>query len=451
MTTNSDLPVIFEQAIIGSMICPGTPEAEIAKACSTEWFVDPRNQNIYGILYEAAQSSMKLNAATLVAAIEQSGWKSQFFGSQSGAVAGYIDQCVAAADGGMAWKFYAERLSISYGRIVVASKLDAASLAASEASTVAELATSVLEPIVDASIELTSIMRSGGDNAMELSGEFEQEYGREFDSIPFPQANLNTMGGIQRSQIAILAAYTGQGKSWLGLDWMLAFAKEDRRCWLYTLEMSWIQMWQRLIAMVSGHELRDIVQKKLPWQSLKSYNERLQSMPINIRKTSTLTVDRMITEFIASGDERPEVIFIDHMHLMDFGPDLRSMDTGLSRIKTFAVEYDVAVVLIAQLSRPENRISIPKPSIYMLRNSGAIEQIADYIIFVHKNVEEAYGREYHTMWTAKQRQGEPAKEFEVLFDGYRFRPTEALHQPVKTQSDNQGIGFLSSQMGATVV
>jgi replicative DNA helicase len=91
--------------------------------------------------------------------------------------------------------------------------------------------------------------------------------------------------------------------------------------------------------------------------------------------------------------------------------------------KAFATENRVAMVLLAQLSRPENRTKPPRPSMYMLKEAGGIEQIADYVVMIHQERElvQGYEQSRRIMWVEKQRQGVAAREFEVDFRRYRIR------------------------------
>lgn len=118
---------------------------------------------------------------------------------------------------------------------------------------------------------------------------------------------------------------------------------------------------------------------------------------------------------------------VDHVHLLQVpGRDYRlGLNVALTQIKHMAIEHGCTIMLLAQLRRPSTeRVGNPRPTIHDLRESGGIGDIADYVLLLHRDQDEAGNHlPSGVLIVEKVRDGAGASEIPVRFDtrSYRFK------------------------------
>lgn len=402
---------------------------EVACGVDIQLFHNPRNRFAFEVLQAAAIGGGALGMESAIAAIEQSHGYAEYFSGNMDDVRAHLDDCCTCADPPSSWKQYVGHLRVQHARKVLTSAFDEAALEAASATTVDEAMNLAVGRVIDAAGALRPISAESDRTMADMVDEYMLDYMMGDASIPFPQQQLNTIGGVRPGNVVILSAYTGHRKTWTAIDWALWFAREQaKRVSFYNLEMSEGEIMERLMASVYGLDLEKIVARAYPPTQLESLAAGLQELPMRIVSGSA-SPSKIITDIAGTPRaERPEIVFIDHMHLLSLNVPhnqyRQALNDALTRLKGFALDNKIIFVLVAQLARPERRTGeLPIPSMYMLKESGAIEQIADYIIFIHRLKETVMGYEQveDIMWTEKQRQGQPAERFTVQFRDYRYR------------------------------
>lgn len=206
-------------------------------------------------------------------------------------------------------------------------------------------------------------------------------------------------GGWQPSDLVILAARPSQGKTALALNYALNAAREGFPVLFFSLEMSARQLGDRLIsslAKVPNDSIRSGRISELDMQKVFRTAEQLSALPISIDDSSMLS----ITEFRAKArkqfmEKGVKLIIVDYLQLMTGTrgkSDTRESEVAaISRaLKAMAKELNVPVIALSQLSRAtESRGGSKRPFLSDLRESGAIEQDADVVTFIHRP--EYYG------------------------------------------------------------
>ncbi|HQV00687.1 MAG: replicative DNA helicase [Bacteroidia bacterium] len=202
-------------------------------------------------------------------------------------------------------------------------------------------------------------------------------------------------GGWQKSDLIIAAARPGMGKT----AFVLSLARNaalrfNKPVAFFSCEMSSLQLVNRLIASeteISSEKLRKGNLSDAEWQQLNSKISPLEKAPIYIDDTPALTVfdlrakcRRLVAE------KKIELIIIDYLQLMQTG-DTRAGNREqeisiISRtLKAIAKELDIPIICLSQLSREvEKRGGPKKPMLSDLRESGAIEQDADMVLFIYR-------------------------------------------------------------------
>ena len=204
-------------------------------------------------------------------------------------------------------------------------------------------------------------------------------------------------GGLQKSDLIIVAARPSVGKSALALSLGYhAAVQHNQTVGLFVLEMSGEQMIQRLLSMETGidsHRLRMGFIDDSEWNSVVRAFGRLSEAPMFIDDTASVTMmDVRSKARRLAAEHTLDLIIVDYLQLMTSGRrnDNRVQEISeISRgLKQLARELDVPVVALAQLSRAVESRQSHVPMLSDLRESGSIEQDADVVMFIYR--EEIY-------------------------------------------------------------
>lgn len=202
--------------------------------------------------------------------------------------------------------------------------------------------------------------------------------------------------GWQKSDLVIIAARPGMGKTAFVLSLARnAAIKFKKPVAFFSLEMSSVQLVNRLIASeteLKSDKLRRGQLANHEWEQLHSKIVPLTEAPIYIDDTPSLSILELRAKCRRLVAERKvELIIIDYLQLMVAGFDSRNFNreqeiSTISRsLKSIAKELEVPIIALSQLSRAvESRGGSKKPQLSDLRESGAIEQDADMVMFIYR-------------------------------------------------------------------
>jgi len=224
--------------------------------------------------------------------------------------------------------------------------------------------------------------------------EYLYEHRGELMGVPSGFRDLDrVLGGFQRSDLLILAARPGVGKTSLMLTFALRAAEKRKVVALFSLEMSAEQLVQRLVAQISGidaQRLRLGQLKDEEWPAFAEAIGHLSELPIYIDDTPSITALQLRTKCRRLASERGlDMIFLDYLQLMDsdFRSDNRVQEVSyISRsLKGLAREIDVPLMTASQLSRAVEQRQDKHPVLSDLRDSGSLEQDADIVMFIYRD------------------------------------------------------------------
>lgn len=202
--------------------------------------------------------------------------------------------------------------------------------------------------------------------------------------------------GLQRSDLIIIAARPGMGKTALTLSLTRNVAKTFKRAVaFFSLEMSALQLAQRVISMeaeISGMKMRNGQLEDYEWEQLNAALERVSELPIYIDDTPGINIFELRAKCRRLKMQHDiDLIIIDYLQLMSGGGDNQRGNreqevSAISRaLKGLAKELDVPVIALSQLSRAvETRGGTKRPQLSDLRESGSIEQDADIVGFIYR-------------------------------------------------------------------
>ncbi|OGE81378.1 MAG: replicative DNA helicase [Candidatus Doudnabacteria bacterium RIFCSPHIGHO2_12_FULL_48_11] len=242
----------------------------------------------------------------------------------------------------------------------------------------------------------------------------------------------NKLGGLQKSDLVILAARPSMGKTSLALDVIRHVAVGKKKpVAIFSLEMSKDQLVDRLLAAEAEVDLWKMRTGRLndigpenDFERIGHALGRLSEAPIFIDDSGTVNIMELRTKARRlQAEQAIELIVVDYLQLME-GRNTENRVQEVSEIsrslKTLAKELNVPVLALSQLSRAvEQRGGDKKPQLSDLRESGSIEQDADVVMFIYRD--EMYtGKESRKPHIAeilirKHRNG-PTGEIELFFD-----------------------------------
>ncbi len=261
------------------------------------------------------------------------------------------------------------------------------------------------------------------------------------------------LNGLQPSDLLILAARPSVGKTAFALNIALNMAAIDRRpVGIFSLEMGAEQLNMRLLCAYSGvpsHRVRSGRINEKEFLHLRDKATEMQQFPVVIDDTPGLTLMQLRSRARRMAAlEKIEVLVVDYLQLMSGGGGNRDQNrqqevAEISRgLKSLARELRVPVIALSQLSRSIEQRSGKKegarPMLSDLRESGAIEQDADVVMFIHRERKEADPNEDGTP-------GGPTRpqETEIIIGKHRNGPTgtvELLFWPDQTRFTNLAHG-----------
>ena len=213
---------------------------------------------------------------------------------------------------------------------------------------------------------------------------------RDFDQIT---------GGLQRSDLIILAARPGTGKTSFAMSIAYNVAMYfQHTVAVFSLEMGREQLIQRLIAMETQIDTHRLRLGQVPDNQLKTVFEamgRLAQAPIYIEDTPGISIMELRSKARRlQAQHGCDLIIIDYLQLMSGkGKENRVQEVGeISRgLKALARELNVPVIALSQLSRAVEGRQSHVPMLSDLRESGSIEQDADIVMFIYRD--ELYNKE----------------------------------------------------------
>ena len=251
-------------------------------------------------------------------------------------------------------------------------------------------------------------------------------------------------GGLQRSDLIVLAARPAMGKTSLALNILANAAKAGHKVAMFSLEMPVLQLVNRIIASeasLNSSRLRKGKLNKDDWNKLNVAMARLIKDKIYFDDTGSITVGELASKArMLKMKDGLDLIVIDYIQLMS-GTGEASRELEISKIsrslKTLAKELDVPMLVLSQLNRKVDSRPNKRPMISDLRESGAIEQDADQILFIYrgevyndKDMEEGVAE----IIIAKNRHGSIG-EFLLVFQGEFTRFDNRMEDSYEDMND----------------
>jgi replicative DNA helicase len=386
-----------EMAVLGSILLRPSVCDDVALILRAEDFYDTAHQTLYSHLLNMHDSGKRIDITLLVDELKRSG---SFEAIGGAAFLARIGNSVATAA-------HAEH----YARIV---KQDATCRALIDASTdiltsaydsqqdaarlVSQAEQAIFEIAERGSITKVANIRDILHEAMDrIDARMKGEHVAGGCETSFTELDSLT-GGLHNSELVILAARPSMGKTALAMNIAEHVALRQRLPVLFvSLEMSSIELADRIlcsVAEVNSHRLRNGTISKEDRKRLVDKAGILSDAPLFVDDSPSRTVSEIAAAArrIKRREKALGLIVIDYLQLIEpdnpLDPRQEQVAKMARRLKGVAREINVPVLCLAQLNRQAEIAKENRPRLSHLRESGAIEQDADVVMFVHR--EEYY-------------------------------------------------------------
>lgn len=222
--------------------------------------------------------------------------------------------------------------------------------------------------------------------------------------VGFPRFDELTQG-FQPGNLIVLAARPGIGKTALALNWILWAAQGkgeavSGHCGaFFSLEMSHEEVFLRLLSTKSQTNLKDLQSGRATGRMdhLMECRSQLAQLPLFICDQASITVPQIQNMIVKQGSQnnrRVEFVIIDYLQLLSSPEGSRGAKQNeavrigeISRgLKLMAKDFGIPVVVLSQLNREVEHRTGGRPQLSDLRDSGAIEQDADMVAFIHRKM-----------------------------------------------------------------
>ena len=396
-----------EQSVLGSMLIDARCVPEVIEALRPEDFYLRTNREIYETIYSMFNFSLTIDPVTVLEHMKQNG-------------------------------VYDENTSRNY----ILQLMEITPTAANVKEYVAIVKDkALLRRIAETAGELTAMVQEGSGTER-LTERAASDSAVPGLSTGLPDVDM-AISGLNKSDLILLAARPGMGKTSFALNMLLHAGKfSGKTVVFFSLEMSREQLVTRLLSaegLVDGKKLQTGRLTEDEWRRIAAASGVLSATDIRIDDNPSLTVADMNAQ--CRRIKNLGLVVIDYLQLMQSAGSGNSWSnesrtqavSDISRMmKIMAKELNVPVLCLSQLSRANTQRQNKRPMLSDLRESGAIEQDADVVVALHR--EGYYDPEYENpneveLIILKNRRGETGTLYMMWLPEYTsFVPLDKRHE-----------------------
>jgi replicative DNA helicase len=389
--------VEVEKEILGAMLLDNEAIPKVFEVLKPDSFFDPKHKIIFKAIQSLYEANEPLDTVTLYEELKKLGKTEEVGG------AAYISKLAQDVSSAANVDYHARIVLEKWIlRKLISTSLDVATSAFDAKEDVFDLLDEAEQKMFSISQEGTkesfTSMKTAVKDAWEMiEAIHENKLGTVSVQTGYFQLD-DMLGGYQKSDLIIIAARPSMGKTAFALSFMRNAAIDyNVPVAFFSLEMATVQLATRLIsaeAKMDAHSLRTGNFRAADGAKISRTVHKLSSAPIYIDDTPGLSVLEMRAKARRLHKEKGiGLIVVDYLQLMTAGSKVESREREISIIsrslKALAKDLNVPVIALSQLNRAVEATTDKKPMLSHLRESGAIEQDADVVIFLYRP--EYYG------------------------------------------------------------
>ena len=391
--TKRRVDVDIEMAVLA--LCMRNEEAVMRSQnkLTIEDFTDDRNSIIYGVILEMFIDGVRIDRFTVIAELERRGLSEKVGGQRYVYRVGDTMAVMSGLDS------YLDALKDRSDRVKIIKAVEKIKKQAMGNGATAP-------QVLDAAIaQLTQLRRDEESTGLvpmadvlksSVTSIIEDIRHGDFGKLKLGFPKLDSMlGGLGPGTIHILAARPGMGKTALALNMAMNVAANQKTVVIFSLEMTNDELGKRLLSSAMSKPVRDIANSSTLSESDRNEMDqalaKLRDYPMYFYDRPNIepgTMKGLIQQLMSTG-RKPSLIFVDYIQLINAkGLPGRSRNDEVAAIsrnfKLLAKELEIPIICLSQLSRESAKRTDHTPQISDLRDSGAIEQDADTIMFVDR-------------------------------------------------------------------
>ncbi len=393
-----------EQCVIGSIIVEEETLVPVAEILDREDFYIDAHKVIYDSMIELGNERKPIDMITLTNRLKEKGYLDQVGGVT------YLTSITNMIPTTSNVKVYAEivKKNSTLRKLIKASN-DIISMGYEASDSLDDILNVAEKKIFDISQDrMSQDFKPISEVLTSVTAMIEEVYskGSDITGLDTGFIDLNKkLGGFHKSDLILIAARPGMGKTAFALNLVAnAAIRSKSSVAVFSLEMSKEQLVQRLLSSQSNVALDNINKGKIAddeWKKLTDAMTVLSSSHIFIDDTPGIKVSEIRSKCRKLKMEKGlDMIMIDYLQLMeaDGRADNRQQEVSkISRsLKILAKEMNCPVIALSQLSRNTESGKDHMPKLSDLRDSGAIEQDADIVMFIYRD-------EYYTKMETKKK------------------------------------------------
>ena len=411
-----------EQSVLGSMLIDERCVPDVVGMLQPDDFYLRQNREIYETIYTMFNFSEKIDPVTVLNKMKERGVYDEAHSYH------YISQLLQITPTAANVKQYC---SIVHDKAL----LRALYTVAGEISTMVQDGTGGASSVLDAAEQKIYAVRRGRSaqsmasigvvlqGVLDHLSELSANGGKTLPGLPTGFGVLDDkMNGLNKSDLVLLAARPGMGKTSMALNLALNVARSSGQAVaVFSLEMSREQLVTRILSNQATVENQRLVTGNLreqDWVNIANAASVLSGLDILIDDNPLLTVADMNAK--CRRIDNLGLVVIDYLQLMASsgtkgysGESRQQVVSDMSRmLKIMAKELNVRVICLSQLSRANEKRDDKRPMLSDLRESGAIEQDADIVLFLYRDDyynSDSEKRNVAECIVAKNRHGETGK------------------------------------------
>ena len=381
-----------EQALLGCILIENSAISKVVGMLEPESFYKPAHSKIYNVMLGLFEENEKIDTITVVDRLQKSGELENVGGAYY--VTGLSTETASSENVEYYGKIVSDKSTL---RNIISTSIDLSTLAYEGKSEV----TAILDKAEQKLFELSQNFTRGGfvqiedmlHNVLDKWGNHKKG---QFLGVASGFSDLDKkLSGFQKSDLVILAGRPSMGKTALALSMARnAAVDHNMKIGVFSLEMSCAQLTERLItaeAKVDSHLVRDGRLPAKDWKKLSKAAGSLAKAQIYIDDSADLNIMELRAKARRLKAEKDiDAIFIDYLQLLNVPGRTESRQQEISFIsrslKALAKDLDIPVIALSQLSRALEARQDKRPMMSDLRESGAIEQDADVVLFVYRPI-----------------------------------------------------------------
>jgi replicative DNA helicase len=414
-----------EESVLGAMMLSSEAIADVVELLQPEDFYRGSNGRIYEALRGIYAKGEPVDLITAVETMKRQGSLEEVGGPLY--LRDLVEEVPTPASAGHYAKIVAQTALL---RRLISASADIMEMAYAAPEDPENVADQAEQRIYDVARredrDEVAILRDLVDQAM-LDLESIQNRDSAYTGLPTGFRDLDDLtSGLQPGNLIVVAARPGVGKSSLAMNMATNVSVTGRSVAVFSLEMSRFEIGMRVLcaeARVPWDRIRNKRVGPQDWQNVVHAAERLHAAPLNIVDSGNVNIVdiRAKARRMRTSRSGLDLIIVDYLQLMTSPnqrrPDNRQQEVAeISRsLKLLAKELGIPVVALSQLNRnPESRAD-KRPQLSDLRESGAIEQDSDLVMFIHRDDNDPEHKRESELIIAKHRNG-PTGSIKLHFE-----------------------------------